>query len=183
MPRPTPTLSLKLSLSLLAATCFFPTAYAAASMKAGLWEMTMQSDAMPNMPQISPEQLEQMKKMGIKMPMMNNGAMIHQVCISKEMAERNQPPMTQKEQSGCTPQNMNQNGNAYSMDLICDSPDLKGRGSVKGSYNGSNSLHSSYEFKGMSHGTPVTQHMETTGKWLASDCGNIKPMPNPSLKK
>lgn len=182
MPRSTPILPLKITLSLLAATCCLPAAYAA-SMKAGLWEMTMQSDAIQSMPKIPPEQLEKMKQMGIKMPMMENGAMVHQVCISKEMAEQNQPPMTQKDQSGCKSQNVSQSGNTYSLDLICDSPDLKGKGTVKGSYNGSNSLHSTYDFKGMSHGTPVTQHMETTGKWLSSDCGEVKPAGNFQPKK
>lgn len=155
-------------------------AQAAAKMKPGLWEMSMQSDALKAMPKMPPEQLEQIKKMGIKMPMMQDGAMKTTVCISKEMAEQDHPAAAaaQRQQPGCTPQNIKHNGNEYSMDLICDGPELKGVGKVKGSYNGSDSVRSSYDFKGTSLDRPVTQHMESAGKWLSSDCGNVKPMNN-----
>jgi hypothetical protein len=162
-------------LSAFIASLAFGNAYAAGKMKPGLWEMHMQSDEMKNMPQISPEQMEQMKKMGVKMPTMQDGGMAVKVCVSKEMSEQEQPPLAQKQQSGCTPQNMKQSGNEYSMELVCDSPELKGIGMVKGSYNGSDSMRSSYDFKGVSNGKPMTQHMESKGKWLAADCGDVKP--------
>lgn len=161
----------------------FNYAHAAGKMKPGLWEMSMMSDAMKNMPKVPKEQLEKMKQMGIKMPMMENGAIVHQICITKEMAEQEHPPMAQKEQSMCKPQNINQSGNSYSMDLICDSAELKGMGTVRGSFNGSSNLRSVYDFKGTSRGRPVEQHMETTGKWLSADCGNIKPVSDLSKKK
>lgn len=162
-------------LSALFAALSTSTAHAAGKMKPGLWEMHMQSDDMKNMPQISPEQMEQMKKMGVKMPVMQDGGMAVKVCVSKEMSEQEQPPLAQKQASGCTPRNMQQNGNEYSMELVCDSPELKGTGLVKGSYKGSDSIRSSYDFKGMSHGKPMTQHMESKGTWLAADCGDVKP--------
>lgn len=170
-------------LSLPAVLLLFGYAHAAGRMKPGLWEMSMMSDAMKEMPKIPPEQLEKMKQMGIKMPMMENGAIVHQICITKEMAEQDHPPMAQREQSMCKPQNINQSGNSYSMDLICDSPELKGMGTVRGSFNGSSSLRSVYDFKGTSRERPVVQHMETTGKWLSADCGTVKPVGDLSKKK
>ena len=72
---------------------FFPVAVSAAGpMKPGLWEMTMKSDAMKNMPKITPAQMQQMRKMGIKMPQMQDGGMVTRVCISNEMAAFEQPP-------------------------------------------------------------------------------------------
>ena len=170
-------------ISLTAIIFTFGNVHAAGKMKPGLWEMRMQSDEMKNMPQLSPEQLEQMKKMGVKMPMMQDGAMAVQICVTKEMAEQEQPPLTQKQPSGCKPQNLKQSGNNYSMELLCDSAELKGLGVIKGSYNGSDSLRSSYDFKGVAHGQPMSQHMESTGKWLKSDCGDVKPISTSESKK
>ncbi|MFZ6844283.1 DUF3617 domain-containing protein [Undibacterium sp. RuTC16W] len=160
-----------------------PAVFAAGKMKPGLWEMTMQSDAMKNMPAIPPEQLEKMKQMGIKIPMMQNGGMTHQVCITKEMAERDHPGTGQKEDAACQPKNMQNSGGTWSMDLICDSPDMKGTGTVKGMYSGDSAMQSTYDFKGVSHGKPISQHMETKGKWLSADCGDVKPAGEMAKKK
>ena len=162
-------------LTLLAGVFFLGNAAAAGKMKAGLWEMSIKSDAMKAMPQMSPEQMEQMKKMGINVPMMEDGVMKTKVCISKEMAEQDPATMAHQNHSNCAPKNVVQNGNEYSMDLICDGPDLKGVGIVKGNFNGSDTVHSSYDFKGTSHNRPVNHHTETTGKLLSSDCGDVKP--------
>ena len=169
---------LLLSLSLLALH-----AQASDKMKPGLWEMSMRSDAMKSMPKIPPEQIEKMKQMGIKMPAMQNGAMVHKVCISKEMAEQNTPLTAAKEQQSCQSKNVSRSGSNYSLDLVCDSPEMKGAGTVKGSVSG-DSMSSVYDFKGTAHGQVISQHMETTGKWLSSDCGDIKPIGDiPSTKK
>jgi hypothetical protein len=174
----------KLSLiSLLLSTFFFSNSYAAGKMKPGLWEMSMRSDAMQAMPQIPPEQRAKMKAMGVEIPNMQGGAIIHKVCVSKEMAEQDQPQVTQNNHSMCKPQNMNQSGNGYTMDLICDSPELKGIGTVRGIFNGSENIRSVYDFKGTSRNRPISQHMETTGKWLSADCGDVKPVSNFQKKK
>ena len=169
--------------SCLSVLCSALNAHAAGKMKPGLWEMRMQSDAMKNMPAIPAEQLEKMKQMGIKIPMMQNGAITHQVCITREMAEREHPPMAQREHTACQPQNMQHSGNAWSMDLLCDSPELKGTGKMTGTYNSDDSLQSIYDFNGVSHNKPVSQHMETKGKWLSADCGDVKPVADFSKKK
>lgn len=163
-------------LTLLSGLFFLDAAHAAGKMRPGLWEMNMKSDAMKAMPKMSLEQIEQMKKMGVNMPTMEDGSIKTKVCISKEMAEQDPTTAVQHHQTSCKSNNIVQNGNDYSMDLICDGPELKGMGTVRGSYNGSDTVRSSYDFKGTSHNRPVTHHTETTGKWLSSDCGNIKPV-------
>ena len=37
-------------------------------------------------------------------------------------------------------------------------------------------MSSVYDFKGTSHGKPMNQHIENQGKWLGSDCGNVRPI-------
>lgn len=163
-------------LTLLSALFFLDAAHAAGKMKPGLWEMSVKSDAMKAMPKMSPEQMDQMKKMGINMPMMEDGIIKTKVCISKEMAERDPSTVTHQNHSNCTPKNVVQNGNEYSMDLVCDGPELKGMGMIKGNFNGSDTVRSSYDFKGTSHNRPVNHHTETTGKLLSADCGDVKPL-------
>ena len=110
------------------------------------------------------------------MPTIEDGAIKTKVCISKEMAEQNPATAVQQHSTNCISKNLVQNGNEYSMDLICDGPALKGIGVVKGNFNGSDTVRSSYDFKGTSHNRPVNHHTETIGKLLSTDCGNIKPL-------
>ena len=154
-------------------------AWAAGQTRPGLWEMTIRSDAMKNMPKISPEQMEQMRRMGINMPQMQGNGMVTKVCISREMAERDELPAMAQREAGCQVRNMQRNAGGYSMDIVCDGPVMKGEGKAKGSFSGDSSFTSTYDFKGSMHGQPVDQHHETSGKWLSADCGNLKPIGNP----
>jgi len=149
-------------------------AVAAGKMKPGLWEMTMKSDALKAMPKIPPEQLEQMRKLGIKLPSMQDGGMTNKVCISKEMAERDHPPEMNRKETGYESKNFQMSGNDYSVDIVCDGPDLKGTGKAKGHFSSGESFSSAYDFTGTAHGHPMRQHAETTGKWLGADCGDVK---------
>lgn len=159
---------------LLCSLLSLSTAWAAGQMKPGLWEMTMQSDALKNMPQIPPEQMEQMRKMGVNVPQITNGGMVTKVCITKQMADDYAPGMEQNE-TGCQSKNYQRSGNSYSVDIVCNGPDMKGQGKAKGSFNGDTSFTSSYDFKGTMDGEPFNQRQETKGKWLGADCGNVKP--------
>ena len=159
------------------ALCCPLTIYAAGMMKQGLWEMTIKSDAMKNMPQISPEQMEMMRQKGINVPQMQGGAMVTKVCVSKEMADRDQPPAVSRSDSGCQPKNFQRSGSGYSADIVCTGPRLQGQGSVKGTFSGSDSFSSTYDFKGTAQGHPVNTHQETSGKWVGADCGSVQPPP------
>ncbi|HJV86182.1 MAG TPA: DUF3617 domain-containing protein [Noviherbaspirillum sp.] len=158
-------------------------ALAAGQMKPGLWEMTMKSDAMKNMPKIPPEQMEQMRKMGVNVPQFQDGAMVTKVCITKQMAEADQPPGIDEKETGCQTKNYQRSGNTYSVDIVCNGDQMKGEGKAKGSFAGSESFTSTYDFKGTMHGQPVNQHQETSGKWLAADCGAVKPVTGMMPKK
>jgi hypothetical protein len=167
---------------LLSMTMTTSLALAEDKLKPGLWEMTMKSDAMKSMPKISPEQMEQMRKMGVHVPQMQDGGIVTKVCITKEMAERDQMPMTQKE-SDCEVKNYQRSGDSYSTDVVCNGPNIKGAGKMKGKMSGGESFSSTYDFKGTAHGQPITQKHENNGKWLSSSCGNVKPLGEAQVKK
>jgi len=145
----------------------------AQSMQPGLWEMNTKSDAMKNMPKLSPQQIEMMKQKGIQMPSAD-GTMSSKVCISKEMAERDQPIDMHQRETGCQAKNYQKTSSGYSVDIVCDGPRMKGEGKAKGTFSGKQSFASTYDFKGTAHGQPVNQHVESSGKWLSADCGSVK---------
>lgn len=168
---------------LLTSTLFASSTFAAEQMKPGLWEMTMKSDAMKNMPKIPPEQMEQMRKMGINVPQMTDGGIVNKVCITKKMAESAQAPGMDKNGMGCQTKNYQRSGGSYSADIVCNGADMKGEGKIKGVFSGDSSFSSTYEFKGTAHGQPINQRHESSGKWLAADCGNVKPVGDMMPKK
>lgn len=173
----------KVTVAVLLCSLLSAQALAAGQMKPGLWEMTMKSDAMKNMPKIPPEQMEQMRKMGVNVPQMQDGAMVTKVCITRQMAESDQLPGLEKNEMGCQSRNMTRNGGSYSVDIVCNSPTMKGEGRAKGTFNGNESYTSTYDFKGTMHGQPVNQHSENSGRWLSADCGNVRPMSEMMPKK
>ncbi|MEZ0317918.1 MAG: DUF3617 domain-containing protein, partial [Methylophilaceae bacterium] len=77
-------------------------ALAADSLKPGQWETSMKMK-MANMPQIPPEQLAQMKQMGIEMPF-GDKPMVVQQCITPEQAKLDKPFIPQDQQD-CTMKN------------------------------------------------------------------------------
>lgn len=158
-------------------------ASAAGHIKPGLWGMTVKSDAMKNMPKISAEQMEQMRKLGINIPQMTDGGMVTKVCVSKQMAERDQPPVAAQKESGCQTRNFRRGGGGYSADIVCDGPMMQGEGKVKGSFSGDESFASIYDFKGTAQGRPISQHQESSGRWLGADCGDVKPVDELMPKK
>ncbi|HJU70313.1 MAG TPA: DUF3617 domain-containing protein [Paucimonas sp.] len=150
--------------------------WAAGQMKPGLWEMTIKSDAMKNMPKIPPEQIEKMRQMGIDMPHLQDGGMVTRVCITKEMAERGEPSEFQQKDAECKSRNMQHSGNAYSADIVCDGPNMKGTGKVQGTFSGNESFTSSYDFRGTAQGRPVSHHQDANGRFLNANCGNVAPV-------
>lgn len=150
--------------------------WASETMKPGLWEMKMQSDAMKKMPKIPPEQVEQMRRMGMNVPQFEDGGMVTKVCITPQMAAQKTPGMEMME-SGCEAKNMQRNASGYKADIVCTGGAMKGEGKMVASFTGNERFSSTYDFKGSMHGQPVSQRAETSGRWIAADCGSVKPLP------
>ena len=151
-------------------------AMAAEQMRPGLWEIQTQSDALRNLPPIPPAQLEQMRRMGIDVPAIQDNKLVTRVCISKEMAQRQQVPMIDKKETGCEMKNHRQSGGEYSADMVCDNAQMKGKGTVKGKLTSAEHFESTYAFEGTMQGMPVKHTQSGSGKWLAADCGDVKPL-------
>ncbi|MFZ6820254.1 DUF3617 domain-containing protein [Undibacterium sp. Ji22W] len=166
-------------LAIMGLNAFSASTHAEEKMKPGLWEMTVKSDMLKSMQSIPPAQLEELKKRGIKMPDMQDGAIKQKVCITKEMSEQNGKAPLQNNPGGCKQKSNKRQGNTYIMEMACDNPNLKGTGTVKATYT-EKSLESSFDFKGIANRRPSIQHVETTGKWISADCGDIKPIKAPS---
>lgn len=152
-------------------------AFSQSKMKAGLWEVTTQSSAMKNMPKIPPEQMAQMRKMGIDMSHLQTGAIVNKICITKEMAERQEVPQMNDKESGCQMKNQQSKGRGFTADMICNGPEMKGKGVIKTEFASESSFTVSSDFKGTAGGMPINDQTTTNGKWLSANCGSVKPLP------
>ena len=169
----------------LAAACL---PVAAQSMKPGLWEIhnKMQGGQMDQamadmhrqMAQMSPQQRKQMEaamaQQGIRMaPSSGGGGMAVQMCFTKEMVERNDPPM----QDGCKVTQNQRSGNTQKFAFSCSNPPSSGEGEV--TYSGPEAYSSRMTVKTAAGGRTESTTMESRGRWLKADCGTVKPMAVP----
>jgi hypothetical protein len=152
-------------------------AHAQVGVKPGLWEVTTQSSEMKELPKMSPEQTEQLRKLGVDIAKLQSGAIVTKICISKQMAERDPFPQIDQAQSGCKIGETHRTDSGYLADIVCDSPGMKGKGVVKATYASNESFTTSLEFTGTS-GTRQIEYdrSDASGKWLGSDCGSLKPI-------
>ena len=168
---------------------------AAQTLKPGLWEVTnkmqggsgqMQnamSEMQKHMASMPPEQRkmmeQQMAKSGVKMGAGGPaGGMSVQVCMTREMVEKNDLP---SQQGDCKTTSQGRSGNTMKMAFACTNPPSSGDGQV--TFNSPESYTSKMNVSTQVDGKPEKISMEGTGKWLAADCGNVKPMGQMPTKK
>jgi hypothetical protein len=148
------------------------------NMRPGLWEMTTTSDLLWLVPEIPPDQMQNLKDLanqyGIDMPQIQMGEATSKVCIIREMADLKTPPDIYQDQLGCTAKNVTHTGNNYRLTFICASPQLKGNGIAEGTFTSSESFVGRTEFDGLVQGNPVNEHADTSGRWVSSSCGTVK---------
>lgn len=162
---------------------------AAQSLKPGLWEITSKTSGSPQMDQsmaemqkqlaaMPPEQRKQMEAMLNKSGMSlakpgAGGAMSVKLCMTKEMVERSDVPM----QGDCKVTNQQRSGNTTKVAYTCSNPPSSGEGTY--TYLGPEAYTSKMTVKTAVQGKSETITMDGGGKWLGSDCGNIKPPQQP----
>lgn len=158
--------------------------WAALPIKSGLWEiqpnMQLQSPngnlQMPDMSQImqkmSPEMRSQMGAMMQKqgMSMGDNGRI--QICLTQDMIERNQLP----QKNGCASTVTRQSGNKYLFHFSCGNPPTIGDGEVL--FQNAESYTSHVKVTRQGQAKEQSMNMESSAKWLKSDCGSLKPIGN-----
>ena len=145
-------------------------------MTPGLWELKMESDIMKNVPRpkISPQQAEQMRKMGIKMPEQSDGGMVMKVCYTKEMLAEKDVPSTPNDKE-CKSTNMTRSGDSFSGQVVCDTPEMKGTGTIQGTMSATSYQFTS-SFNGTASGQPINHTSKMSGTFISADCGNVKPL-------
>lgn len=182
----------KITLAALSICLFAAPALAQQNMKPGLWEVTnkmggsgdmgskmaaAQAEMQKQLAAMPQEQRKQMEKMmadkGVSMAPGGapDGGMAARVCISKEMAARNEPPA---QQGDCKQEQLQKSGNTTRFKFSCSKPQTTGEGEV--------TLHNpeSYTMKmktsSQVKGKAENMTMDAQGKWLSNDCGNLKPV-------
>lgn len=165
-------------------------AFAQSQMKPGLWEisqkmhsasgqmeqqMAQMQQQMANMP---PEQRkmveEMMAKRGVKMGTAGGG-MSMKMCVTKEMAERNEMPTQER---GDCKKSVQRGGNTVKMSFTCTNPPSSGEGQF--TFSSPESYNMKMVVNTQVQGKPETMNMEGSGQWLAADCGDLKPTRPPA---
>lgn len=171
----------KTLLALVCASSFLmSSADAADNMRPGLWEITTTSDLLWLAPQISPDEMQNLKDLaeqyGVDMPQIQMGEATSKVCITQEMAEQQNLPNFYQSELGCTTKNATRNGNNYRLDFVCSSPELKGNGIAEGKFTSPESFLGRTQFDGIAQGVPVNEQADISGRWINSSCGTVKPL-------
>jgi hypothetical protein len=137
----------------------------------GMAEMQKQMAAMP------PDQRKQIEDMMASrgMGMGAQGTTV-KVCVTKEDVARKAEPQFRE---GCTQQVVQRTANSMKVKFECTKPQpMSGEGEMTfisdKAYTGKSTMTSKAD------GKAQQMTMELAGKWLAADCGNVKPRPAPA---
>lgn len=164
------------------------TAASAQSIKPGLWEVQQKMGGQPQMDQamaqmqkqlagMSPAQRQQMEAMlsqqGMTLPSVGTGAaMALKVCITPDMAQRSELPA--QTQGDCSSSVTSRSGNTVKMRFVCKNPPSSGEGTY--TFSGDTAYNMKMLVRTTHQGQPTSMTMDGQGKWLAADCGTVKPI-------
>jgi hypothetical protein len=170
---------------LAAAALAFASFGAAAQIAPGLWEHRVQfksqsgemeksmAEAQARMAELPPDQRKMVEQMMAKngMAMGPQGTSVKS-CISKEEAARREPPPMSRPE--CTQEVVSRTSNSMKVKWQCSGKDpSSGEGEV--TYTSDKTYTGHAVMNSMRNGKPETTNMESSGKWLAADCGDVKP--------
>ena len=145
-----------------------PQGLAAGHGRAGLWDITT-SVNMPNMPQVTPEQMAQMKRAGVNMTGANTFTAQH--CVSPQEAAMDRPPVAQAQQ-GCTMSDYKLNGGTMSADMVCTG-EHAASGHLNVTYDSDTHYSGSVQMTAMQDGQTMSMTNTFDGKWVSADCGSV----------
>lgn len=155
--------------------------------KPGLWEIDSQMQmknpqmaaAAGKMQQMTPEMQQMMAARGIKMPQIGSDgsmtqSMTNKICVTPEQAAKSDHPDFGRDKQ-CKMTKSNYSGNTFTGEMTCDSPEMKGTGTINMTMDGDTGYHGTMQFSGTSaHGGPMEMNNQMSGKWLGADCGDVK---------
>lgn len=166
-----------------------PLAAQAQTLKPGLWEITNMirgggpstQDAarvQQELANLPPEQRQMiqdmMAKHGLTMGSAGPGGLSVRACMTKEMVERNEVPAQQGE---CRHNTAPRIGNSMKLSFSCTNPPASGEGTI--TFLSPESYSMRMAVNTTAAGRSENIEMDATGKWLAADCGAVKPMTAP----
>jgi hypothetical protein len=164
----------------------------AQTMKPGLWEITntiqsggkeltaAMASIQKQMASMPPEQRkmmdDMMAKQGVKMGGGAGSGMTIKMCMTQEMVDRDH--MATPHQGDCTNTIGARTGGSMKFSFKCTKPPASGQGEVSLSSPEAYSMKMSTTTS--AGGTERTMEMQATGKWMGSNCGDIKPIAIPA---
>ncbi len=153
----------------------------------GLWETQMQmksaggeveaamARAREQMAKMPPEQRKQMEQMMARQGVaLGTAANSFRYCLSKEQAERGD--IQQDPEGRCKRDSLEHSGNTTRFTYSCTNPASKGRGEVVVASDKAYTLKMNFE-TAAAQGRPQQMEMQQSAKWVAADCGTLKPTP------
>jgi hypothetical protein len=186
---------MKLSFCVAAVVCgLFAAAAAQANpgLTPGLWEhkttmktndpQTQQAmaEAQKAMASLPPEQRRQMEQMlasqGIRMSpgAGGSGGISLQVCLTTEQAARQEvPPMDDK----CTQRITGRTPKSMTFSIECPAERTRGEGEV--TFTSPKAFDGRFKMQQLQDGKPVQMESTLTARWLAADCGKVRPAAAP----
>ncbi|PTU31426.1 DUF3617 domain-containing protein [Stenotrophobium rhamnosiphilum] len=157
----------------VAAVCLVLPLGVSAGMKPGQWEVTSKVDLgknMPQIPQLTPQQIEQMRQLGIELPSIGpGGAISMQTCVSQKDAENGYPPMDERVQRDCKVQDLKRNGKRTTLKVVCNG-EMQGTGDVEFIENSPEHYSSKFHLVGTTHGRSIDMNNSAEGRWLGPTC-------------
>ena len=155
----------------------------------GLWEtqMAIKADGQDmgaqaaqmraEMAKLPPEQRkmmeEMMAKQGVSLGGGGAGGMSFRYCLSKEQAERMEPPADKD--GRCKREGMERSGNTMRFKFTCTNPPSSGSGEITVTSDKAYTMKMLATSQGGPAGMPRQMDMQQTAKWVAADCGALKP--------
>ncbi len=165
----------------------------AQNLKPGLWEITstMQSGgkdmsaAMATMQEklasLPPEQRKMMQdmmaKQGVQMGGASGGGMSMKICMTQEMVDRNEMA---PQKGDCTHTTSPRVGGTMKYSFQCTKPPASGQGEV--TFNSPEAYSMKMTTTTSAGGAERKLDMQSSGRWLDSNCGNIKPIAIPTKR-
>lgn len=139
-------------------------------MKPGQWETTVNMQ-MAGMPQLTAEQIAQMKQLGVDIPFLSGQPTIIQQCITPEQASLQKPiEPSANPNDQCSIKNYKKSGKTVSGEMLCNG-DLKAQGRFEMTVISDTSYKGKWTLKGVTNeGQPIDQTTDISAKWLKAKC-------------
>lgn len=159
----------------------------AQTMKPGLWQVATKitsstgemEKAMAEMQKqlaaMSPEQRKMVQDMTGQQGMGTTSGNTVKVCMTQAMIDNNDIP---RQDGDCTHKTSPRTGNTMKYTFVCTQPPSSGEGQV--TFTAADSYRSHLTVRTSSQGKPLTMLMDSTGTFLSSACGNVKPLAAPA---